>query len=184
MQSMSTPEMNKLRETLASVIQKHTEASGEYDLLHSQWHEAAAKGDDAKADKLEADMEKAARVLQRLEVQRDALVSQINDAAEVARATHAARLKKNADALLEQSVEKFCGLEPLAAALSAAVDALTADFDKWRESQFLAKQAGATVEGFSSLDNTDQVHRVVESLGNSKARIAGLSREFSRISVF
>ncbi len=99
------------------------------------------------------------------------------------RATHAARLKKNADALLAQSLEKFVGMEPLAAALSASVDALTADYDKWREAQFFAKQAGASPESFSTLDNTNQVHRVIESLGNSKARIAGLSREFSRISV-
>lgn len=83
------------------------------------------------ADKLEADMEMAVRVLQRLEVQRDALVSQINDAAKVERATHAARLKKGADALLAQSIEKFGGLESLAAALSAAVDALTTDYDKY-----------------------------------------------------
>ena len=181
---MNTPETAKLNDALQAVIQQLDEATTAQTLRKADWTTAAAKGDDKTADKLEADMEKAARVLQRLEVQRDALVSQINDAAEVERATHAARLKKNADALLAQSVEKFCGLEPLAAALSAAVDSLTADFDKWRESQFLAKQAGATVEGFSSLDNTDQVHRVVESLGNSKARIAGLSREFSRISVF
>ncbi len=181
---MNAPDTAKLNDALQAVLQQLDEATTAQALRKAEWTTAAAKGDDKTADKLEAEMEKAARVLQRLEVQRDALVSQINDAAEVERATHAARLKKNADALLAQSVEKFGGLEPLAAALSAAVDALTADFDKWRESQFLAKQAGATVEGFSSLDNTDQVHRVVESLGNSKARIAGLAREFSRISVF
>ncbi len=181
---MNAPDTAKLNDALQAVIQQLDEATTAQTLRKADWTTAAAKGDDKTADKLEADMEKAARVLQRLEVQRDALVSQINDAAEVERATHAALLKKNADALLAQSVEKFSGLEPLAAALSAAVDALTADYDKWREAQFLAKQAGATPEGFSSLDNTEQVHRVVESLGNSKARIAGLSREFSRISVF
>ncbi|MEW5943506.1 MAG: hypothetical protein AB1710_06610 [Pseudomonadota bacterium] len=181
---MNAPDTAKLNDALQAVLQQLDEATTAQALRKAEWTTAAAKGDDKTADKLEADMEKAARVLQRLEVQRDALVSQINDAAEVERATHAARLKKNADALLAQSVEKFGGLEPLAAALAAAVDALAVDHDKWRESQFLAKQAGATPEGFSSLDNTDQVHRVVESLGNSKARIAGLAREFSRISVF
>ncbi|MBL8448578.1 MAG: hypothetical protein JNM32_01490 [Dechloromonas sp.] len=181
---MQSPDTAKLNDALQAVLQQLDEATTAQAVRKADWTTAAAKGDDKIADKLEAEMEKAARVLQRLEVQRNALVSQINDAAEVERATHAARLKKNADALLAQSVEKFNALEPLAAALAAAVDALAVDHNNWRESQFLAKQAGATVEGFSSLDNTDQVHRVVESLGNSKARIAGLAREFSRISVF
>lgn len=178
---MNLPE--KLNDALQALILQIDEASTAQALRKADWTTAAAKGDDKTADKLEAEMEKAARVLQRLEVQRGALVSQINDAAEVERATYAARLKKNADALLAESVEKFGGLEPLAAALSAAVDALTAEYDKWREAYFLAKQAGATPEGFSSLDNVSQTHRVVESLGNSKNRIAGLSREFSRISI-
>lgn len=176
-----TPE--KLNDALQALILQIDEASTAQALRKADWTTAAAKGDDKTADKLEAEMEKASRVLQRLEVQRGALVSQINDAAEVERATHAARLKKNADALLAESVEKFGGLEPLAAALSAAVDALTTEYDKWREAQYLAKQAGATPEGFSSLDNVNQTHRVVESLGNSKNRIAGLSREFSRVSI-
>lgn len=180
---MSTPETAKLNDTLQAVLLQIDEATTAQVLRKADWATAAAKGDDKTADKLEAEMEKAARVLQRLEVQRGALVSQINDAAEVERATQAARLKKNADALLADSVEKFSGLEPLAAALSAAVDALTADYDKWREARYLSRQAGATPEGFSTLDNTNQVHRVVESLGNTKNRIAGLSREFSRISI-
>jgi len=181
---MNAPDTTKLNDALQAVLQQLDEATIAQVLRKADWTTAATKGDDKTADKLEAEMEKAARVLQRLEVQRDALISQMDDAAEVERATHAARLKKNADALLAQSVEKFGGLEPLAAALSASVDALTADYDKWREANFLAKQAGATPESFSTLDNTNQVHRVIESLGNSKARIAGLSREFSRISVF
>ncbi len=181
---MNAPDTAKLNDALQAVILQLDEATTAQILRNADWTTAATKGDDKTADKLETEMEKATRVLQRLEVQRDALISQINDAAEVQRATHAARLKKNADALLAQSVEKFGGLEPLAAALSAAVDALTADFDKWREAQYLAKQANTSPESFSTLDNTDQVHRVIESLGNSKARIAGLSREFSRISVF
>lgn len=180
---MSTPETAKLNDALQSVLLQIDEATTAQVLRKADWATAATKGDDKTADKLEAEMDKAERVLQRLEVQRGALVSQINDAAEVARATHAARLKKNADILLAESVEKFGGLEPLAAALSAAVDELTAHYDKWREAQYLAKQAKATPEGFSSLDNVNQVHRVVESLGNSKNRIAGLSREFSRISI-
>ena len=79
-----------------------------------------SKGDEKTAEKLEAEMDKAARSLQRLDVQRDALAASLNDAAEVERAQTAAKLKKNADALLEQSVERFGALEPLAAALSAA----------------------------------------------------------------
>lgn len=180
---MQSTDTAKLNDALQAVLQQLDEATTAQILRNADWTTAATKGDDKTADKLETEMEKAARVLQRLEVQRDALISQINDTAEVQRATHAARLKKNADALLAQSLEKFGGMEPLAAALSAAVDALTEDYDKWREAQFFAKQAGASPESFSTLDNTNQVHRVIESLGNSKARIAGLSREFSRISL-
>lgn len=181
---MSTPVISKLNDALQSVLLQIDEATTAQVLRKADWATAAAKGDDKTADKLEAEMDKAARILQRLEVQRGALISQINDAGEVERAIHAARLKKNADILLAQSVEKFSGLEPLAAALSAAVDALTADYEKWREAHFLAKQAGAIPEGFSSLDNDNQVKRIVETLGNSKNRIAGISREFSRVSVF
>ena len=180
----STDTTNKLRDALQSVILQLDEATTAQILRNADWTAAATKGDDKTADKLEADMEKAARVLQRLEVQRDALTASMNDAAEVERATHAARLKKNADALLAQSIEKFHGLEPLATALSAAVIALTNDYDQWREARFLSVQAGAVPESFSSLQNTDQVDRVVESLGKSKTHIAGLAREFSRISVF
>lgn len=175
---------DKLRDALQAVIQQHDEAATSHALCYATWVQAATDGDEQTAETLEAEMDKAARVLQRLEVQRDALISQMNDAAEVQRATHAARLKKNADALLEQSVEKFAALEPLAAALSAAVDSLTEDYDQWREARFLCLQAGATPEGFSSLDNTEQVRRVVESLGKSKSHVAGLAREFSRISIF
>ena len=174
----------KLRDALQAVIQQHDEATTAQTLRHSAWVEAAAKGDEKTAEKLEAEMDKAARSLQRLDVQRDALAASLNDAAEVERAQTAAKLKKNADALLVQSVEKFGALEPLAAALSAAVSALGTDYEQWREARVLAQQAGATPEGFSSLENTEQVHRIVESLGKSKAHVAGLAREFSRISVF
>ncbi len=53
---MSTPE--KLHETLADVIAKHNEASGEYAVLHADYVSAAAKGEDAKADKLEIELER------------------------------------------------------------------------------------------------------------------------------
>ena len=79
---MNAPDTAKLNDALQAVLQQLDEATTAQTLRKAEWTTAAAKGDDAKADKLEADMEKAARVLQRLEVQRDALVSQINDAAE------------------------------------------------------------------------------------------------------
>jgi hypothetical protein len=181
---MSTPESAKLNDALQAVLQQLDEATTAQVLRKNDWTTAAVKGDEKAADELEAEMEKAARVLQRLEVQRDALIAQLNDAAEVERAIHAAGLKKNAEALLAQSVEKFGDLETLAVTLSAAVDALATEHNDWREAQFLAKKAGATPEGFASLEYTNQVHRVVESLGKSKARIAGIANQFSRLSVF
>ena len=88
---MNTPE--KLREALADVIAKHTEASGTYDVLHADWHSAAAKGDDAKADKLEIEIEKTRRLMQRLELRRASLEQELGDAEEVARAAAAAKLR-------------------------------------------------------------------------------------------
>src|SRR6185369_13352855 len=67
---MNTPE--KLRETLADVIAKHNEASGEYAVLNADYVSAAAKGEDAKADQLEVAMERTRRLIQRLELRRAA----------------------------------------------------------------------------------------------------------------
>ncbi|AMW35193.1 hypothetical protein HEQ62_01540 [Haematospirillum jordaniae] len=78
-------------------MQKQTEARGEYDLLHSQWHEAAAKGDDAKADKLEIEIERTRRLIQRLGLRRTSLEQDIGSAEEVDHAAHAAKLKATAD---------------------------------------------------------------------------------------
>ena len=41
---MSSTDTNKLRETLAAVIAKHTEANGDYAVLHADYVSAAAKG--------------------------------------------------------------------------------------------------------------------------------------------
>ena len=181
---MQTPEMNKLRETLASVMQKHTEASGDYALLHSQWHEAAAKGDDAKADKLEIEIEKTRRLMQRLELRRTSLERDIGSAEEVAHAAHAAKLKATADSILARAGKRIADMEPLAATLAKLVDELESDFNDWKEARHYAKAAGAAPEGFSSIENQAQVGRVVDSLGMSKIRAANISKELSRISVF
>lgn len=179
---MNTPE--KLREALADVIAKHTEASGEYDLLHSQWHEAAAKGDDAKADKLEIEIEKARRLMQRLELRRASLEQELGDAEEVARAAHAAKLKQVADSILARAGKRIADMEPLAATLAKLVDDLESDFNDWKEARYFSQQAGATPEGFATQENDARVSRIVESLGMSKARIANTAKEMSRVSVF
>ena len=169
---MQTPEMNKLRETLASVIQKHTEASGEYDLLHSQWHEAAAKGDDAKADKLEIELERTR-----------SLEQDIGSAEEVAHAAHAAKLKATCDAVLARATARLADMAPLAAALAKAVDELESDLTDWKEARYYATQAGAAPEGFSTQENDRRVGQLVESLGMSKIRAANIAKEMSRISI-
>ena len=179
---MSTPE--KLRETLADVIVKHNEANGEYALLHSQWHEAAAKGEDAKADKLEIEIERTRRLMQRLELRRTSLEQDIGSAEEVAHAAHAAKLKATADSILARAGKRIADMAPLAATLAKLVDELESDFNDWKEARHYAKSEGASPEGFSSIENQAQVGRIVESLGMSKIRAANISKELSRISVF
>lgn len=179
---MNTPE--KIREALADVIAKHTEASGTYDVLHADWHSAAAKGDDAKADKLEIEIEKTRRLMQRLELRRASLEQELGDVEEVARAAAAAKLKATADSILARAGKRIADMEPLAATLAKLVDELESDFNDWKEARHYAKAAGAAPEGFSSIENQAQVGRIVESLGMSKIRAANISKELSRISVF
>lgn len=180
---MSTPEMNKLRETLASVIQKHNEANGEYTLLHADWHSAAAKGEDAKADKLEIEIERTRRLMQRLELRRTSLEQDIGSAEEVAHAAHAAKLKQVADSIIGRATARLNDMAPLAAALAKAVDELESDLTDWKEARYYATQAGAAPEGFSTQENDRRVSQLVESLGMSKIRAANIAKEMSRISV-
>lgn len=181
---MQTHEMNKLREALADVIAKHTEVSGEYDLLHSQWHEAAAKGEDAKADKLEIEIERTRRLMQRLELRRASLEQELGDAEEAARAAAAAKLKATADSILARAGKRIADMEPLAAALAKLTDELESDFNDWKEARHYAKAAGASPEGFSSIENHAQVGRIVDSLGGSRLRVGRITKEMSRVSVF
>lgn len=181
---MQTPETNKLRDTLAGVIQKHTEASNEYSLLHAQWHEAAAKGEDAKADKLEIEIEKARRLMQRLELRRAALEQDIGSAEEVEQAARAAKLKQTADSILARAGKRIADMEPLAAALAKLTDELESDFNDYKEARYFAQQSGATPEGFANQANDALVRRVTDSLAMSKVRTANISKELSRVSVF
>lgn len=177
----TTPE--KLREALADVIAKHTEASGTYDVLHADWHSAAAKGDDAKADKLEIEIEKTRRLMQRLELRRSSLEQELGDAEEVARAAAAAKLKATADSILARAGKRIADMEPLAATLAKLVDDLESDFNDWKEARYYATQAGAAPEGFSTQENDRRVSQLVESLGMSRIRCANLAKEMSRISI-
>ena len=179
---MNTPE--KLREALADVIAKHTEASGTYDVLHADWHSAAAKGDDAKADKLEIEIEKTRRLMQRLELRRASLEQELGDAEEVARAAAAAKLKGTADSILARAGKRIADMEPLAATLAKLVDELESDFTDWKEARYFAQQSGATPEGFASQANDALVRRVIDSLALSKVRTANISKELGRVSVF
>jgi hypothetical protein len=179
---MSTPE--KLRETLADVIAKHNDATATHTLLHSQWHDAAAKGEDAKADKLEIEIEKARRLMLRLELRRSALEADIGSAEELERAQLGAKLKATADSILARAVKRIADIEPLAGTLAELVRSLEADLHDYKEARYFAQQAGATPEGFATQENDARVSRIVESLGMSKIRTANISKELSRISVF
>lgn len=177
---MNTPE---LRETLADVIAKHNEANGAYTLLHADWHSAAAKGEDAKADKLEIEIEKTRRLMQRLELRRAALEKDIGSAEAVERAQRGAKLKATADSILARAGKRLADMEPLAAALAKLTDELESDFNDWKEARYFAQQSGATPEGFATQANERQVSQFIESLGMSKIRTANIAKEMSRISV-
>lgn len=180
----TTPEqLNKLHETLAEVIQKHSEATGDHAMLHAQWTEAAAAGDDAKADKLEIAIEKATRLVSRLELRRNALMAEIGDAEQVERAARAAKLKQTADSILVRAGKRLADMAPLAATLAKAVDELEGDLTDWKEARYYATQAGAAPEGFSTKANDERVRELVESLGMSKIRAANIAKEMSRISI-
>jgi hypothetical protein len=178
---MSTPE--KLRETLADVIAKHNEASGEYTLLHADWHSAAAKGEDAKADKLEIEIERTRRLMQRLELRRAALEKDIGSAEAVEQAARAAKLKQTADSVLARAGKRIADMQTLAATLAKLTDELESDLHLWKEARHYSTAAGATPEGFATQANERQVSQLIESLGMSKIRTANIAKEMSRISV-
>lgn len=179
---MNTPE--KLRETLADVIAKHNEASGEYAVLNADYVSAAAKGEDAKADQLEVAMERTRRLIQRLELRRAALTAEVGNAEEIERAERGAKLKATADSILNRAGKRIADMEPLAAALAKLTDDLESDFSDWKEARYFAQQSGATPEGFANQANDALVRRVTDSLAMSKVRTANISKELSRVSVF
>ncbi len=179
---MNTPE--KLRETLADVIAKCDEANGEYAVLNADYVSAAAKGEDAKADKLEIELERTRRLIQRLELRRAALTEKIGSAEKVERAQRGAKLKQTADSILARAGKRIADMEPLAAALAKLTDELENDFNDWKEARYFAQQSGATPEGFASQTNDALVRRVIDSLALSKVRAANISKELSRVSVF
>lgn len=179
---MSTPE--KLRETLADVIAKCDEANGEYAVLNADYVSAAAKGEDAKADKLEIELERTRRLIQRLELRRAALTEEIGSVEEVERAQRGAKLKQVADGILARAGKRLADMEPLAAALAKLTDELESDFNDWKEARYFAQQSGATPEGFASQTNDALVRRVTDSLSMSRVRTSNISKELSRISVF
>lgn len=179
---MNAPE--KLRETLADVIAKHNEASGEYAVLNADYVSAAAKGEDAKADKLEIELERTRRLIQRLELRRAALEQDIGSAEEVERAQRGAKLKQTADSILARAGNRIADMEPLAAALAKLTDELESDFGLWKEARYFAQQSGATPDGFANQTNDALVRRVTDSIAMSKVRLANISTELSRVSVF
>ena len=179
----STDTTNKLRETLADVIAKHSEVNGDYAVLTTDYVSAAAKGEDTKADKLEIEIEKARRLMQRLALRRAALEQDIGSAEEVEQAARAAKLKQNCDAVLARAGKRIADLEGMAVAIAKEVDALEADVTDWKESRYYAKAAGAAPEGFATQENDARVSRVVESLGLSRIRTGNLAKDLSRVSV-
>lgn len=181
---MSFTDTNKLRETLADVIAKHNEASGEYAVLHADYVSAAAKGENAKADKLEIEIERNRRLMQRLELRRAALTEEIGSVEEVEQAARAAKLKQVSDSILARAGKRIADMEPLAAALAKLTDELESDFSDWKEARYFAQQSGAITEGFATQANDALVRRVTDSLAMSKLRTAIISQEMSRVSVF
>lgn len=182
---MQTSKMTKeLGHNLSAVVQKHEDAISDYARIDAEWRQAATEGDDEKASKLELEIEVARRVVQRLELRRSALEQEVQIAQEVERAARATNLKTAADGILSRARMRVLDMEPIAVALKEVVDELEADLSDWREARFHAQQAGAIPEGFSSQENESRVGQVIDLIGLSKVRAAGICKEFSRISVF
>lgn len=174
----------KLHESLADVIAKHDEATGEYAILNADYFAAAAKGEDTKADQLEVAMERTRRLIQRLELRRAALTAEVGSAEEIERAERGAKLKATADSILARAISRLSAMEPLSGALAKLTDELESDFRLWQEARYFAQQSGAQVEGFSNQTNEALVRRVTDSLAMSKVRTANISAGLSRVSVF
>lgn len=181
---MKNPDTNKTREALQAVIVQHEEAKTTYTLANSDWLEAAAKGDNTNAERLEVERDTASRLMQRLEVQRLALAKNLDDAEELERIEKAAKLKQEADAILVRASNGIAAIEALTATLTKAVDEMELNLNAWKESRYFAKQAGANCEGFASQENDALVTRIVDALSLSKIRAANIAKEFSRVSVF
>lgn len=180
----TTPDMTKLSATLAEVIQQHNESISANHLLNAEFHEAASKGEDAKADKLQIEIEKSRRLIERLALRRDALTAEIGSAEEVERAVRGAKLKATADSILARAGGRIAAMEPLCAQLAKLVDGLESDFNDWKEARYFCIQSGAVPEGFATQENDARIGRVVESLSLSRTRSANISKELSRVSVF
>ena len=180
----TTPDMTKLRATLAEVIQQYDEAISVLHLRNAEFHEAASKGEDAKADKLQIEIEKSRRLIERLSLRRDALEQDIGSVEAVEQAARAAKLKQVADNILARAGKRIADMEPLASQLAKLVDGLESDFNDWKEARYFCIQSGAAPEGFSTQENDARIGRIVELLGRSKTRAANLASELSRVSVF
>lgn len=162
-----------LREALRKAVAQRAEAQAAQAQCQREWTEAAGQGDNAKTEALEGELGVLERRAQRLAVQCDALGKQVAEAEAAEQANHALVLQQEADAILAGVVQRLGELERLAGKVAELTAELRKDHAQWRESQFLAKQAGAVPNGFSSQENAALVHRVVESLSHSKNHIAG-----------
>jgi hypothetical protein len=176
--------IDTIRSALAEAIAKHTDACETHARLHGEYVAAAAAGDDAKADTLQAEVDKAHRLMSRLELRRAALEEQACSAEEIERAERAAALKASADSMLSITASRIADMEPLAASLAELVDALSADSRAWKEARYFARQAGAVPESFATQENAARVRRLVDSLARSKTYTANICSELSRVSVF
>ncbi|MGQ0443021.1 MAG: hypothetical protein ACT4OH_06175 [Methylophilaceae bacterium] len=181
---MKNPDIDKASEALQAVIVQHEAATAAYTLANSNWLEAAAKGDNVSAEKIETERDTAQRLMQRLEVQRLALAKNLDDAEELGRIEHAAKLKQQADAILARASKGIANIEPLAATLTKAVDELELNLSTWKEARYFAKQAGANCDGFDSQENEALVSRIIDALTLAKIRAANIAKEFSKVSVF
>lgn len=173
--------LETLRKQLATVSAQHAEAKAAQAQSEGEWTEAAGQGDSAKAETLEGELGVLERRVQRLAVQRDTVAKQIAEAEAAERANHALVLKQQADGMLEEAGWHLVELERLAKEVAEVTESLRSERERWREARFLAKQAGAKPEGFSTQESNARVQRIVDSLSRSKNHIAGSAAIMGRL---
>lgn len=175
--------MEQVQNQLEAVTAEITKAQERHNDLSAQWRHQCESGVLGAAEATEAEIDALERNIDRLLVRQNALQQQINEAHHAQQVARAEQLTREANSAVRQVESTLSELAPLANTIALHVTGLTSQAEACREAIIRVRQTGGRVEGFSSQAQTAQVSALVESLGVSKQRIAGIAQGLSRFSV-